>query len=99
MTPIDPTNTVPPAPRSSTAPPYVDEDPNIDLVQRGIDVAEDETRDAVADAYEAGARVSGDSPEAMDDIDFTEGEDSSLPAELTAIHEEVLLPVDEEEEE
>ena len=74
MTPIDPTNTVPPAPRSSTAPPYVDEDPNIDLVQRGIDVAEDETRDAVADAYEAGARESGDSPEAMDDIDFTEGE-------------------------
>jgi len=105
MTPIDPAKAVPPTRRSATAPPYVDEDPNITLVEQGLELAEDETRDAVAEAYEEGARESADPAESMDDIDFTEAEDSSIPPELAAMHEDALpmaeeddLDEDEEEE-
>lgn len=90
MTPIDPAKSVPPTRRSATAPPYVDEDPNITLVEQGLELAEDETRDAVAEAYEEGARTSADPAESMDDIDFTEAEDSSIPPELAAMHEDSL---------
>jgi hypothetical protein len=77
------------------APPYVDDDVNIDLVQQGLDEAEDETRDAVADAYEASARLSDEPSESLDDIDFNEAEDSSTTPELSAMHED--LGADEEE--
>lgn len=97
MTPIDPAKSVPPTRRSATAPPYVDEDPNITLVEQGLEAAEDETRDAVADAYEAGARESADPSDSMDDIDFTEAEDVSIPPELAAMHED-SIPLDEEED-
>lgn len=104
MTPIDPAKAVPPTRRSATAPPYVDEDPNITLVEQGLELAEDETRDAVAEAYEEGARESADPAESMDDIDFIEAEESSIPPELAAMHEEPLSlgeeeGLDEDEEE
>ena len=99
MTPIDPAKSIPPSRRSATAPPYVDEDPNEALVEQGLELAEDETRDAVADAYEAGARESEDPSESMDDIDFTEAEESSVPPELAAMHEESLSFDEEEEDE
>lgn len=89
MTPIDPAQAIPPNRRSATAPPYVDEDPNLALVQQGLEVAEDEKRDAVADAYEASALESDDPSETMDDIDFLEGEEPSSSPELAAMHEEV----------
>lgn len=98
MTPIDPVKSVAPSRRSPTAPPYVDEDPNQALVEQGLEAAEDETRDAVADAYEAGARESEDPAESMDDIDFTEAEESSVPPELAAMHEESLSFDDDEED-
>ncbi|QJE95667.1 hypothetical protein [Luteolibacter luteus] len=97
MTPIDPVKPVPSTRSSSAAPPYVDEDPNITLVEQGLEVAEDETRDAVADAYEEGARSSDDPSESMDDIDFTEAEEPSVSPELAAMHED-SLPLDEDEE-
>ena len=70
------------------APPYVDEDVNADLVQRGLDEAEDETRELVADTYEASALESDEAMDALDDIDFTESEGISSIPELTAMHED-----------
>ena len=96
MTPIDPVTPASADPHSPMAPPYVDEDVNIDLVQQGLDEAEDETRDAVADAYEASARLSDDPLEALDDIDFSEAEDVSATPELSAMHED---PGEDDEEE
>ena len=90
MTPIDPAQAVPPTRRSPTAPPYVDEEPNIALVEQGLELAEDETRDAVAEAYEEGARQSEDSEEAMDDIDYVEAEDDETAPELAAMHVESI---------
>ena len=75
------------------APPYVDDDMNIELVQQGLDVAENETRDAVADSYEASARLSDDPLASLDDIDYLEGEDESTLPELAAMHED-LIPDD-----
>lgn len=90
MTPIDPAEAVPASRKSSTAPPYVDEEPNITLVEQGLEVAEDEIRGAVADAYEEGARQSGDASDSLDDIDYVEAEDESMAPELAAMHEEVI---------
>lgn len=81
------------------APPYVDDDVNVDLVQQGLDEAEDETREAVADAYEASARQSDEPVESLDDIDFTEAEDLSATPELSAMHEDSGEDEDEEVEE
>ena len=78
------------------APSYIDEDDDIALVQQGLDLAENETRDAVADAYEASARFSDDPNESLNDIDFTEAEDLSTTPELAAIHVE-YIPSDEKE--
>ncbi|WP_035609329.1 hypothetical protein [Haloferula sp. BvORR071] len=98
MTPIDPVQVIPSTRKASTAPPYVDEDPNISLVEQGLEVAEDETRDAVADAYEASALRNGseDATDAMNDIDYVEAEDSSEAPELAAMHEE-SIPLEDED--
>jgi hypothetical protein len=90
MTPIDPAEAVPPTRKSPTAPPYVDEEPNISLVEQGLEVAEDEIRSAVADAYEEGARQNADAADSLDDIDYVEAEDESLAPELAAMHEESI---------
>jgi len=71
----------------------VDEDVNIDLVQQGMDIADSETRDTVADAYEATARLSDDPEEALNDIDYSRDDDSSSP-ELSAIHQEIDEEID-----
>jgi hypothetical protein len=90
MTPIDPAQAVPPTRKSPTAPPYVDEEPNISLVEQGMEVAEDETRDAVADAYEASARLNQDPGDSLDDIDYVEAEEDETPPELAAMHVETI---------
>jgi hypothetical protein len=90
MTPIDPAQAVPPTRKSPTAPPYVDEEPNISLVEQGMEVAEDETRDAVADAYEASARLNQDPGESLDDIDYVEAEEDETAPELAAMHVETI---------
>lgn len=96
MTPIDPVTPASADPRSPMAPPYVDEDPGLALVQEGMNVAEDEIRDAVADDYEATARESEDPDEELDDIDFTSGDAEEAP-EIAAMHEETI-PQDDEDE-
>jgi hypothetical protein len=77
------------------APPYVDEDANEAMVDRGLEVAEDELRDVVADSYEEGARGAGDPEQMMDDIDYAEAEEDDGPTEVEAMHEE-LVPEEEE---
>lgn len=99
MTPIDPVKPATADPRSPMAPPYVDEDPNLALVEQGMDVADDETRDAVADDYEASARLSDDPDEELDDIDFMRAEKESQSPEVAAMHEEFIpFPIDDEDE-
>ena len=88
MNAIEPLTPASPDPRPPMAPPYVDEDPELAMLQEGLDAAENEIRDAVADAYEAGARRSDDPQEAFNDIDYTEAEEPSATPELAALHEE-----------
>lgn len=68
------------------APPYINEDPNLASVRQGMNVAEDEKRQMVADDYESIARGRDDSAAALDDIDRTLGEGGDMAPELDAIH-------------
>ena len=95
MTPLDPAKPVSPDPRSPMAPPYVDEDVNETMVEQGLEVAEDELRDVVADSYEEGAREAGDPQQMMDDIDYSEAEADEGVPETDAMHGDVVR---EEEE-
>jgi len=76
------------------APPYVDEDANEAMVEQGLEAAEDELRDFVADSYEEGAREAADPQQMMDDIDYTEAEGDEVAPEIDAMHGE-LLPEEE----
>ena len=77
------------------APPYVDEDANEAMVEQGLEVAEDELRDVVADSYEEGAREAADPQQMMDDIDYGEAEEDEGAPEIEAMHDE-LVPEEEE---
>ncbi len=92
MTPIDPVKSASTDPRASMAPPYVDENPEMTLVEQGLDTAENEVREAVADEYQASAKQSDDEDEELDDIDFPAEDDSPTAPEVAAIHEEAILP-------
>lgn len=94
MTPIDPVTPVSTTRRSATAPPYIDEDPNLTMVEQGLEAAENETRDAVAEAYESSALRSEESGETLDDIDFGEAAEDEASPELAAMHEE-WIPSDD----
>ena len=93
---IDPVTHASEDPRSPMAPPYVDEDPELAMLQEGLEAAENEIRDAVADAYEASARLSDDPQESLNDIDFTEAEEPSVTPELAALHEEPVSLLEDE---
>ena len=95
MTPLDTPLRGSESPLPPAAPPYVNEEPNLTMVLQGLDEAEDETREAVAAAYEQSALRSDEPEESLDDIDFTEGEQESSPPERAAMHLE-LVPDDEE---
>ncbi len=97
MTPIDPVIPASADPRSPMAPPYVDEDPNLALVEEGLAEADNETREAMADSYETSALESDEPEEELDDIDFSMSEDASSTPEIAAIHED-LSSLDEDEE-
>jgi hypothetical protein len=81
------------------APPYVDEDVDITMVERGRSVAEDEIRDAVAEAYEERAKSSDNPEEELADVDYDEelAEENPDGPEMAAIHEE-FIPEDEDDE-
>jgi hypothetical protein len=93
MSPIDTPSRASSSPLPPAAPPYVNEEPNLAMVDQGLDEAEDETREAVAAAYEQQALLSDDPQESLNDIDFIEGEQESGPPELAAMH---LEPVPED---
>ena len=86
MTPIDPAEYASQDPRPPMAPPYVDENPNLASVRQGMDVAEDERREMVADDYELAARGDDDAEDELDDIDRTLEEGTDEAPELQAIH-------------
>ncbi len=86
MTPIDPVKPASEDPASPMAPPYVDEDINLESVRKGMRVAEDEKRDLVAENYEAEARMAEDSEDQLDDIDRTLEDGGDESPELAAIH-------------
>jgi len=86
MTPIDAPIPASESPLPAAAPPYVNEEPNLAMVLQGLDEAEDETREAVAAAYEQQALLSDEPEESLDDIDFSEGEQEPGQPELTAMH-------------
>ena len=96
MSAIKPVSPASADPRSPMAPPYVDEDPELAMLQEGLDTAENEIRDAVAEAYEARARLSDDPQAALDDIDYTEAEEPSVTPELAALHEEFVSKAEED---
>ncbi|RYD65409.1 MAG: hypothetical protein EOP83_07445 [Verrucomicrobiaceae bacterium] len=73
----------------------MDEDVNEAMVEQGLEAAEDEVRDSVADSYEQGARESADPQEMMDDIDYREAEEDEGTPEVQAVHGE---PLPEEED-
>lgn len=88
MMPIDPVQPASSVQQNPMAPPYVDEDPNAEMVKKGLDVAENEKRDAVVDSYESAA-LSSDEPEAaLDDINYPKAADPSATPELSAIKED-----------
>lgn len=71
------------------APPYADDDLDVELTRKGLGVAENEKRDSVTDEYERQALESGDTEEALDDISYPEGESaSSGDPEISAIKED-----------
>lgn len=96
MPPIDPVASASASPLAATAPPYVNEEPNLEMVQQGLDLAEEEVREAVTDAYEEGALLSEYPQESLDDIDYENGDEESGPPELAAIHEAFIQPDEEE---
>jgi hypothetical protein len=68
------------------APPYVDDNPNLESVRQGMDLAEDEKREMIADGYETIARGSNDAEAALDDIDRTLEDGGDTAPELGAMH-------------
>lgn len=90
MSTTDPNSPSRPDSRSTMAPPYVDEDPNDAMVEQGLDIAEDEAREAVAEEYEESALLSDDPSESLDDIDYASSEGAAISPEEAAMHEETL---------
>ncbi|MBC7980976.1 MAG: hypothetical protein H7Y36_10480 [Armatimonadetes bacterium] len=73
------------------APPYVNENPNIELTEEGLLVAEDEKRDSVTESYEAEAFESDEVEETLDDIAYPEQLPDTGSPELAAIREDRAL--------
>lgn len=97
MTPLDPQQAVPATDSKIKLPSPPDEHPNQELVQQGLNVAEQERRDAVLDEQEATAMTAANPEARLDEIDRRTGGDSSQPAELGAMHEApVPTPTEED---
>ena len=79
------------------APPYTDENIEIDEVAIGMEAAENDTRDAITDAYENSAQESDDPEEALDDIDYTLSDGTLGPPEQNAIHEVPLVDIEQDQ--
>lgn len=92
MPPIDPVKPIHGPDRSSMSPTFdEDEDVNLSLVEEGMEVADDETRDAVKDAYESLAREGDDPKEELAEIELPDGESDWRGQEVAAIHQEEIF--------
>lgn len=67
------------------APPYVDENPYLEMTEKGLRIAENEKRDAVTDAYETDALLADDTEESLDDISYPTGESTNQAPEISAM--------------
>jgi hypothetical protein len=85
MTPIDPKETASSDPKPPMAPPFVDENPNRASVEDGLEVAENESRQTVADAYEATAKEEGNEEELLASQELTDDSPGKDAPELAAI--------------
>jgi len=92
MTPIDPKETASPDPKPPMGPPYADENPNRVSVEDGLEVAENEARETVADAYEATAKEEGDEEELLDSQELTDEPPVGDNSEESAIRPSNLQP-------
>lgn len=52
------------------APPYIDDNPEIEMVEKGLRIAEIEKRDAMISQYEKRAIAGSDPEKALDDISY-----------------------------
>lgn len=87
MYPLDPAE-IAQQNESPMAPPYVDENPNVELTNRGMRIAENEKRDTITRGYEEAAVESDETEEALDDISYPAGGNSSKSPEVRAMKEE-----------
>ncbi|WP_411828075.1 hypothetical protein [Luteolibacter sp. AS25] len=85
MYPIDPVISASSSPDSPMAPPYVDEDPNAEMVEMGLKEAENERRDEATLANEEEALDSEDREEALDSVNYPIDDTKNGPSELDAI--------------
>jgi hypothetical protein len=85
MSPLDPKETSSADPKPPMAPPFHDENPNQDAVEQGMSVAEDETREAVTNAYEATAQEEQRDADILEDPSPDETEADGIPTENEAI--------------
>jgi len=88
----DPNQPLPDEDPGTLGTPYEDENPNVESVDDGLDVAEDEQRSAVADAYREGAARDGDDPDDIDTSDFGSDAPSPERPDLHSADEESPLP-------
>ncbi len=88
MFPLDPVQPAAQSPKSSMAPPYVNEDPNIEAVEQGLEMAEEDIRDAVVDQYEEKAIAAGASEEVLNDISYPKDNAVEGAPEISAIRKE-----------
>lgn len=90
MMPLDPVQPASSVNQHPMAPPYVDDNPNMELVEKGLRIAENEKRDAVTASYEEAALSSENPQDALDDIEYPNADaTTSTPAELSAMKEDV----------
>jgi hypothetical protein len=85
MTPIDPKETAPSDSKPPMGPPYAEENPNRASVEDGLEVAENESREAVADAYEATAKEEGNEEELLESQELTDEPPVKEAPETSAI--------------
>ena len=88
MMPLDPVQPASTENQNPMAPPYVNEDPDMEMLEKGLQVAENEKRDAVIDSYEDAALSSDDPQAELDDINYPKSDAASGNPELSAIKED-----------
>jgi hypothetical protein len=80
------------------SPELTDENEDISEVVAGMEAAENEIRDLVAQGYEEQALDSDQVEDELADIDYTLGDSASDAPEVNAIHEQFIQEIADEDE-